>query len=374
MKRIDVLDGFRGLAAFWVLLGHTMYLTGFNVPILSSPGKGVDLFIMLSGFLMFHLYGIGKDIDRTSSRNYWESFLIKRFFRLSPLYYTLLAVSFLSGPAIYEDRVVIESVVNITPQLSDRYTDVSLQNIFLHLTYLFGIFSDYTSRTALPDWSIGLEAQFYYIFPLLVLLGTKFGWLVVIPLTVALSFIAGSVVHGRFFQNLSEVFIVYQLNLFLVGAMMAFSLRAKSRGKWLYFSIAMIVLLLHRFSIGDTRPPSLFVLIAIVFIFFVGINYPTFSILKPLIRVAGGNVAFWMGELSYSVYLIHLLILHPVAAYVIEITGPDFSPALRFALVFPPVLLLTYAVSFLTHKFIELPGQAIGQKVVAMRTASTHES
>ena len=367
MKRIDVLDGFRGLAAFWVLLGHTMYLTGYNIPILSSPGKGVDLFIMLSGFLMFHLYGLGKDADRISNVRYWKSFMIKRFFRLSPLYYTLLLVALIVGPTVYEYRVTIESVVNIPPQSVERYTDASPQNIFLHLTYLFGILTDYTSRTALPDWSIGLEAQFYFIFPLLVILGTHFRWKLILPVIVVLSFVAGSLLQGRYFLEISDVFILYQLNLFIVGAMMAVSLRAKGAQKWLCLAGALVVLLLHRIAVGDTRPPSLVVLFGLASMFFLGINFPRAMLVKPLVYIAGGRFGSWMGELSYSVYLIHLLILQPVAAFVITQTGPDLSPALRFAMVFPPVLVITYGLSFVTYKLIEVPGQIIGHKIATGR-------
>jgi peptidoglycan/LPS O-acetylase OafA/YrhL len=367
MKRIDVLDGFRGIAAFWVLLGHTMYLTGYNIPILSSPGKGVDLFIMLSGFLMFHLYGFGKDADRVSNISYWKSFMIKRFFRLSPLYYTLLCVALLAGPAIYEYRLVIESVVDIPRQPAERYIDGSLQNIILHLTYLFGISTDYTSRTALPDWSIGLEAQFYFIFPALVMLGTRFRWQLIIPVIVALSFVAGFLIEGRFFPSISKIFILYRLNLFIVGAIMAISLRADGVQKWLCLAAALAVLMLHRIAVGDIRPPSLVVLFGLTSIFFAGINFPRAKLIKPLVYVAASRFGSWMGELSYSVYLIHLLVLHPVAAFVIINTGPEVSPALRLAMVFPPVLIITYGLSYVTYKFIEVPGQILGQRIVTRR-------
>ena len=43
------LEGLRGLASLWVVLGHICILTRFQIPILSDPAIGVDLFILLSG-------------------------------------------------------------------------------------------------------------------------------------------------------------------------------------------------------------------------------------------------------------------------------------------------------------------------------------
>jgi len=52
---IGVLDGLRGFAAFWVLLSHVSILAGMPaVPVLSWGGSAVDLFMMISGFLMTH--------------------------------------------------------------------------------------------------------------------------------------------------------------------------------------------------------------------------------------------------------------------------------------------------------------------------------
>lgn len=67
-KRIGCLDGLRGLAALWVLLGHSLQLTGWHLPILSSPDLGVDLFIMLSGFLMVFHYRLRETANPGKSR------------------------------------------------------------------------------------------------------------------------------------------------------------------------------------------------------------------------------------------------------------------------------------------------------------------
>src|SRR3546814_1095538 len=56
IRRVECLDGLRGVAALWVLLGHMMILTGFRLPLMCKPDLGVDLFILPSGFLMVFQY------------------------------------------------------------------------------------------------------------------------------------------------------------------------------------------------------------------------------------------------------------------------------------------------------------------------------
>jgi Acyltransferase family. len=46
------LEGLRGVASLWVFLGHIALLVNCKIPIIAVPKLGVDLFILLSGYLM----------------------------------------------------------------------------------------------------------------------------------------------------------------------------------------------------------------------------------------------------------------------------------------------------------------------------------
>src|SRR5689334_2851146 len=84
-KRLDYLDALRGIAVLLVLMVHAGELnTGATLtPVLTNfieSGKyGVQLFFLISAFTIFYTLHKG---DK-SSRN----FLIRRFFRIAPLYY-----------------------------------------------------------------------------------------------------------------------------------------------------------------------------------------------------------------------------------------------------------------------------------------------
>jgi peptidoglycan/LPS O-acetylase OafA/YrhL len=127
LNRIECLDGLRGLAAFWVLVGHCLILTGFSLPIIGKPDLGVDLFIFLSGFLMLFQYNLRKEKEDWSDTTTWIAFWVRRFFRLSPLYLVLLIVALAAGKAIYTDRVLIDTFLGHDLQIPERYTDASHQ-------------------------------------------------------------------------------------------------------------------------------------------------------------------------------------------------------------------------------------------------------
>ena len=170
MKHIGSLDGLRGLAALWVLLGHACLLSRFNVPILARPGNAVDLFMILSGFLMMFHYGQLQGKNAACTLEGSLSFWVRRFFRIVPAYYLVLLLSFsliwLFG---WSWRFMVASVYpGEGPELY-AYTDGSAINLFLHFVFAAGLFPYFSLATALPDWSISLEMQFYLIFPLVLI-------------------------------------------------------------------------------------------------------------------------------------------------------------------------------------------------------------
>lgn len=77
--RYETLDGLRGVAAICVMVYH--YVKGERYPILLSSPLAVDLFFMLSGFVIAHSYG-----RRLQSGMSATAYLVKRFIRLYPMF------------------------------------------------------------------------------------------------------------------------------------------------------------------------------------------------------------------------------------------------------------------------------------------------
>ena len=97
MQNYKFINFFRAIAAFWVLLAHCMIWGGwYGIP-LPSAKIAVDLFMVISGFLM-----ASTNIDKNGSSmlldfRSWIYFWIKRFFRLAPAYYLSLFLAIISS-------------------------------------------------------------------------------------------------------------------------------------------------------------------------------------------------------------------------------------------------------------------------------------
>lgn len=163
--RIRELDGLRGVAILLVLLYHvTAYVSEFVVRL---PGPiprgvvavalqgytGVDLFFVLSGFLIGGIL-----VDSRKSPRYFKAFYIRRFFRIVPLYWAIVAFSL----------VVITGAIPYYSE-SNTHSDVPWY-AFLSFTQNFW---EATGRLAIVPfmgvtWSLAVEEQFYLTMPWLI--------------------------------------------------------------------------------------------------------------------------------------------------------------------------------------------------------------
>jgi peptidoglycan/LPS O-acetylase OafA/YrhL len=160
-KHLPVLDGIRGLAIIAVLLRHVAYvfkphgsISRWILPIPQFGSWGVDLFFVLSGFLI-----TGILIETKGATNRATSFYGRRVLRIFPLYYLILAIMFVGA---YFSQWISEAG--------------NLHGAMDHLAYLFYLQNFYPlwhngafGLAALgPFWSVAVEEQFYLIWPALV--------------------------------------------------------------------------------------------------------------------------------------------------------------------------------------------------------------
>ncbi|MBB4184655.1 peptidoglycan/LPS O-acetylase OafA/YrhL [Sinorhizobium terangae] len=365
--RIDCLDGLRGLASLWVMIGHALLLTGWRLPVLSEPDLGVDLFIMLSGFLMVFHYQLRAAKEPWDLTSTWGRFWIRRFLRIAPLYYVLLAVAFALGAWLFDSRMVIDQFLGRAPQSPQRYLDNGLTNGLMHASFLFGLSPDYAYRTPLPDWSIGLEMQFYAAFPFIMLLLKKGGWLkgALYTAIIALAIVSTSSVLGVHFPM--PAFLPLKMHIFLCGMLLALGLHADRSKAFLHGGAAMALALLP--IGGDMTITKMVMRVTLVAVFFallyhrligstVGVRLRAFS------SSLGNRFFHWLGELSFGAYLWHLIFLQPIAAYFITAFGDTLTPAARFAVVTAILVPLVYAAACMTFFAVEKPGQRLAKRFI----------
>jgi len=166
-QRFPELDGIRGLAILGVLCSHGVtaagIFTGAHIPFAEKLLKylmvplwgGVDLFFVLSGFLI-----TGILLRTKTAQNYFISFYSRRILRIFPIYYLVLASSLILGHfwALFAIRL---------PQWTSWKVAyfLYLQNwpIFWHGEKIMG------GQWGVY-WSLAVEEQFYFVWPLVVLL------------------------------------------------------------------------------------------------------------------------------------------------------------------------------------------------------------
>lgn len=146
MPYIPGLDGLRALSVALVLLFHA------RVPGLPGANVGVDLFLVLSGFLITALL---LDEQARSGSIALKRFYLRRAWRLMPALLLLLALYALCAPWLWPDYPF---------HLRDGL------GMLLYVTNL-AMATGNTAEKLLHGWSLGLEEQFYLLWPCLLL-----GW------------------------------------------------------------------------------------------------------------------------------------------------------------------------------------------------------
>lgn len=168
-KQIAALDGVRGLAIFAVLLIHLQQIGAVparfhlvNV-LMHSGWCGVDLFFVLSGFLI--TLGL---LDSKDSSNYFSAFYMRRVLRIFPLYYAVLIVAMICSAvfASYTPKVTLMSDAlngSLFP------TQAGWVAHLLYVQNWWMPWKEPASQNILGHfWSLGIEEQFYLVWPLCV--------------------------------------------------------------------------------------------------------------------------------------------------------------------------------------------------------------
>lgn len=165
---LPALDGVRGIAITLVLFYHFAIYSGFQTgsagtvdravfKVLSMGWSGVDLFFVLSGFLI-----TGILYETRSDGGYFRNFYMRRFLRVFPLYYGTLFAYFFIVPHLM--------------WMGDQFAAVRAEQLWLW-TYLINIKMAISGWPAQPDlghfWSLAIEEQFYIVWPLVVFLTTR---------------------------------------------------------------------------------------------------------------------------------------------------------------------------------------------------------
>jgi len=331
--KITQIQGLRALAAMFVTLFHAKWVSGGFI--------GVDIFYVISGFLITGL--LLREIERTGTINF-KDFYARRFKRLLPTSFFVLTLT------------AIFSWMLIPPTMrSSLGRDVIAASLYVS-NYLFAWWqADYQNLDATPSpvihyWSLAVEEQFYLLWPLLIL--TFFIVATKLKKKITLTLLVGTI------TALSFVFSIYQTETSPIWAFYSLPTRAWELG--LGALLVLIPPIRSRKLIGLLG--FIFIIIS-AFIFGETTAFPGFNAVLPVMGtvmliatintwppflndVANSRLFQWLGEISYPLYLWHWPLLVLPSTY--------FARPLA---VYERILAIiaTIVLADLTHRFIEEP-------------------
>jgi peptidoglycan/LPS O-acetylase OafA/YrhL len=314
-------------------------LPSITEAILKHGDQGVTLFFLMSAYTLCLSLNKKKETEIRPIRNYF----MRRIFRIVPLYYCAILGILLAN-------INSPSAVSVTANL-----------LFVHGT------SPYWINSTVPGgWSVGIEVLFYLLFPFLLLriksvstaLNFTLFFLILAKIVTSLMFknplINDNLTWGIFtYEN-----IISQLPVFLTGICLYFISNHKKDGReqtQFYKSCFFIaVLLLLHMSGGNIFKDHYLFAIAFAFLAYGLSRVPT--------PVLVNSVTIWVGKLSYSIYLVHLIVANLLVKYNLNHYSSNASADVIFR--FMIIFIVSISISWFTYAFIELPFQRWGKRII----------
>jgi peptidoglycan/LPS O-acetylase OafA/YrhL len=147
VKKFDQIDGLRFFAVFAVICGHWDWFGHKFSELITSASRGVDLFFVISGFLITLGLIRSKEKTQTTGTSLYK-FYMRRFLRIFPIYYLTVFI------------------------LLFFYYDRMSGTIWWYLLYLCNFHSIKIQDWGIAGhfWSLSVEEQFYLVWPFIILL------------------------------------------------------------------------------------------------------------------------------------------------------------------------------------------------------------
>jgi peptidoglycan/LPS O-acetylase OafA/YrhL len=311
LRRIPQLDGLRGVAIGLVVIHHYIYqmhpsmpdaLSSILIPIAGWGWSGVDLFFVLSGFLIGGIL-----VDEKESENYYSTFYIRRAFRILPIYLLMVVLGFLLFSLGERGGAHLGGLSSPAPW---GYYFTFTQNFY------FARHSNIMSYLQIT-WSLAVEEQFYLTLPLLVRKVNK-EKLLAVALGMAVFFaVLRSALYGAGYLNAMQAYVLpfCRFDSLFIGVACALLVRSPKPYAWIQkrprvLTGAALVLgasfLFMSHYLWSKNMPLHTVGFTVVALFYAALMLLVLANPEGLLSRALRYPALMkLGTISYCVYLIH---------------------------------------------------------------------
>jgi len=362
---LEFLDGLRGLAAAFVMIGHARWLLweGYNEGFMTHPerysflGKmmvytlsffryghqAVLFFFVLSGFVIHLKYSIALKKNKDLSFDL-GNYIVRRLRRIYPAFIFALLLTWIldstgaiSGFTIYVHQTPNALInTNIT-------NDHSLPNLFGNLFFLQGGRVG-TWGTNGPLWSLKFEWWFYILYPVLFLVNRRS----VTASAILVILISFSTLFIRFPEMSFAISVLQYLLCWWLGGILAdiYTGRIVIKYSWL----AGLTLIIPLLIVFEKKINNAFLDTGWAIGFF-GLLSAMFYLREKGFRHKWLGRIKWLGDSSYTLYIIHFPVLVLFNGIILHYTGNKMPGTLVF--VFAGIffcLTLAWLLHFLTEK------------------------
>ncbi len=308
-KHLPYIDGLRALAVTLVFIFH------LNHEWLPGGYIGVDVFFVISGFVIsLSLY---KEFSKTGTINIGQ-FYLRRIKRLYPALVTMVSVT----TVLY---FFIGFLWNTNVLIKSAFTSLAAVSNFFYLKQTTEYFARELTNPFLHTWSLGIEEQFYFIYPITLFLVLYFGkrlklvanhigllWLLAAALLFMIFASNTDSVWGNFYWPVARFWEL------LAGCALFFFFTKRDQYLPLTWSAGMAgVGCLLLTQVSTPFLDQLFVKTFLSVIAAASIIYAGFNGTGLLTKILSLSPVVYLGKISYSLYLWHLPVIYFLNFYTI---------------------------------------------------------
>jgi peptidoglycan/LPS O-acetylase OafA/YrhL len=288
------LNSLRAIAIALVLIEHFAHAIGSNF---SAGYYGVDLFFVLSGFLITNI--LIKENGKTNLKN-WFNFIGRRALRIFPIYYlTILLLLILDYQPLKKELLY---VATYTYNYAWVYYKLPLSNIS-HF------------------WSLAVEEQFYLVWPIIILMFLKFkrGLLLIMVFIYVVCSLQLSFDIFEIVAPYNSVGLFPQANSLALGGIGSLLLKHKQIPKFILYSkgleYSLYIFLIYALTFAGTEKLLICPIISLIFI----LKITEDSVQSNLFnKILGSSKLMFIGTISYGIYVYHLPLEHYLTTFVFD--------------------------------------------------------
>lgn len=360
-RDIPALTALRYGAAAWVVAFHFTHFTAVpgieTWPLLGQGYLGVDFFFVLSGFILTHVYQPALAQGRF---DYW-AFIVKRFARIYPMHVATLGVFLLLAWLAQRGALRADPWLG-AEALAPSERSAMFRALVANLTLIHAWGATNRLWFNLPSWSISAEWFAYLSYPLFVLArrrlpggaGARVGIAAASLLVLALLVERG--LHGELTRLTWNLGILRILPEFLLGMLLYRLGETRTAGAraplgFAASAAAAVAVLVAGATIARGQAPVCAALAVLGFAAM--IFFAADATRHGRLRFLSASVPVYLGEISYSVYMVHLA----VGLILFTALLPGWRPAdpAGAALTLGAGLGLSTLVAMASYRWIEIP-------------------